>query len=202
MAQTTSRFPRPVTVALKLILILGAAFALTTSGPGSFLVRWVDEVFPARYKSRAEGATEPYSANSSSVGVFPLPSDGAPWSFVGVEMAQGVVFDESSLLRAPEGFERGVWADVTVEPDGANCRVRFAPMRRWEGALRFVSETRGEMSLPVRVHAPWADAGGPGVPDLLEAFRLALGFGILWFLFGSLRRRASGKASSAPADGS
>ena len=202
MAQTTSRFPRPVTVALKLILILGAAVALTIPGPDSFLVRWVDEVFPARYKSRAEGATEPYSANSSSVGVFPLPADGAPWSFVGVEMAQGVVFDESSLLRAPEGFERGVWADVTVEADGASCRVRFAPMRRWEGALRFVSETKGDLSLPVRVHAPWADAGSSRSNDLLEVVRLGCCLWIFWGLFWLGRRSAKGKASSAPADGS
>ncbi|MEE2711759.1 MAG: hypothetical protein VX913_03205 [Planctomycetota bacterium] len=199
MAQIPFRLPRPVTVFLKLLVILGLAFALTVSTADSFLLRELDGVFPARYKIRPEGASSPYSAMWSSVGVFPLPADGAPWSFDGVELTQGVVFDESSRLRTPEGFKRGVWADVTVEADGASCRVRFAPMRRWEGALRFVSETKGDLSLPVRVHAPWEDRGTSGNNDLVDLIQMATVFGIVWVLIESRLRRAKASRASSGA---
>ena len=144
---------------LVLALVLQVAYLAFTHS--SWYWRF-EELNENRY-SRVIPSDDPrgFRPTWGSVASLLLPEEGSPWTFDRVEVVQGVVFDESSTLEAADGFERGDWAEVSMEEGGERCRVRFARARRWEGVLHFSSESGGEYALPVKVHAPWNDLGFP-----------------------------------------
>jgi len=143
-----------------LIALIGTLFGSILFGdPDSYCSRQWREWFPQETRIWSPDATPGFQPTWGLVYVAPLPEQGAPWTLDRVEVTQGVVFDESSKLDPVEGFERGVWADVTVSERGDSCRIRFATARRWEGAIHFTSTAGIAYTLPVQVHAPWEDRG-------------------------------------------
>lgn len=143
-----------------LIALIATLFGSVLFGdPNSYWSRQWGEWFPKETRIWSPDATPGFRPTWGSVCVAPLPEQGAPWTLDRVEVTQGVVFDESSKLDPVEGFERGVWADVTVNEPGDSCRIRFATARRWEGAIHFTSTAGIAYTLPVQVHAPWEDRG-------------------------------------------
>jgi hypothetical protein len=159
MNELPDQTPRPmVRIRTFATIVAFSAFLFGIVNTDYLMDKWY-EWSPKSYPRRFLDLAKPYKPMWGSSMVFPLPTEGAPWKFEGIELGQGVVFDESERFSPPAGFKHGVWADVTVEENGPSCLVRFAPARRWEGTLQFTSATESTYSLPVQVHAPFNDRG-------------------------------------------
>lgn len=184
-------------------LIFGLIFALGLSVVAGVLT-------DASWRRRFEGlsvdkysrvippdATRGFRPMWGSVSSLLLPEEGIPWTFDRVEVVQGVVFDESTSLEPAAGFERGAWADVSMEDGGKRCRVRFAHARRWEGILHFSSASGGEYSLPFRVHAGFNDRGFmEGGPPYLKVSFFFFSLFLLVISTSRLKRVVTGAGSA------
>ncbi|HIF39924.1 MAG TPA: hypothetical protein EYQ74_02340 [Planctomycetes bacterium] len=158
MSSNRTRHNRLLTIVVFTVGIL--ALAWFSQPPTLPLYRAISRVFPGgHFEERWITGNHPYELVWSGSPMIDLPKQGAPWKHTGTHLTQGVTFENR---RVPEGFQRGVWANIDMNAAGETFQLELAPMRRWKGTLTFESETSAPVELQLEVAAPWRDIGSPG----------------------------------------